>query len=425
MVRATWKHGPLRQSLRSQMDEARLRSDEIFSLLQPGALYERPLRERHRLIFYLGHLEAFEWNLICSYGHGMKSQAAEFDRLFAFGIDPTNGSLPQDRASDWPSEAVVRKYNRNVRDTVDACLETDANHEQLYWTAIEHRFMHAETLAYMLNGLPLQQLNRSEGNTYPENAIFIPQRMATIPAGIATLGRARNAEGFGWDNEFDAHDVFVPAFDIDVHKVTNGQFLEFIRDGGYENPSLWSSSSWDWIQASGVCQPKFWRRNGDRWLIRSMFGEISFQSTWPVYVSHAEAEAYCRWKGSTLPTEAQYHRAAHGIPDPPEHVHGNFDFQRWDPEPVDARPAGTSAFGVAGLVGNGWEWTSTVFAPFEGFSPFPFYPGYSADFFDGNHYVLKGGSARTARLLLRRSFRNWFQPRYPHIYASFRCVQCS
>jgi formylglycine-generating enzyme required for sulfatase activity len=161
---------------------------------------------------------------------------------------------------------------------------------------------------------------------------------------------------------------------------------------------------------------------------------VEFQPSWPVYVSYAEAEAYCRWKGTALPTEEQYHRAAFGTPDgaerqfpwgniPPQPRHGNFNFQRWNPTPVNAHPAGQSAFGVEDLVGNGWEWTSTVFAPFHGFEPFPFYPGYSADFFDGNHYVMKGGSPRTSALLLRRSFRNWFQPRYPHVYTSFRCVQ--
>jgi len=101
---------------------------------------------------------------------------------------------------------------------------------------------------------------------------------------------------------------------------------------------------------------------------------------------------------------------------------GNFDFQCWDPMPVNAFNGNRSAFGVEQMVGNGWEWTSTVFAPFPGFQPFAFYPGYSASFFDGNHYVMKGGSARTAACMLRRSFRNWFQPHYQYVYAGFRCA---
>jgi formylglycine-generating enzyme required for sulfatase activity len=164
-----------------------------------------------------------------------------------------------------------------------------------------------------------------------------------------------------------------------------------------------------------------------------MFGEVSLPLEAPVYVSHAEASAYVRWAGKSLPTEAQFHRAAYGTPEgaerefpwgneAPDSRHGNFNFQHWDPTPVGAYPDGASAFGVHDLVGNGWEWTSTPFAPFGGFQAFPFYPGYSADFFDGKHFVMKGGSARTAACMLRRSFRNWFQPHYPYIYATFRGI---
>src|SRR6185437_1178911 len=95
----------------------------------------------------------------------------------------------------------------------------------------------------------------------------------------------------------------------------------------------------------------------------------------------------------------------------------------FDPSPVTGDRSAASAFGVEGLIANGWEWTSTVFSPFAGFRTVPAYPGYSQPFFDGKHYVLKGGSVRTAACMLRRSFRNWFQPHYPYIYSGFRCVR--
>lgn len=104
-------------------------------------------------------------------------------------------------------------------------------------------------------------------------------------------------------------------------------------------------------------------------------------------------------------------------------MHGAFGFSQFDPLPVDAHPAGDSAFGVRGLLGNGWQWTRTPFAPFAGFTPLPFYPGYSANFFDGKHVVMKGAGPRTAPAFLRASFRNWFQPHYPHVHAAFRCVE--
>ena len=141
------------------------------------------------------------------------------------------------------------------------------------------------------------------------------------------------------------------------------------------------------------------------------------------------------WSGKRLPTEAEFHRAAYGTvhgeeersypwgDDQPDSRRGNFGGNRWDPVPVTATPLGDSAFGISQLVGNGWEWTSTVFQPFPGFLPLSFYPGYSARFFDGEHYMLKGASSRTDARLLRRSFRNWFRPDYPYVYAGFRCVE--
>jgi formylglycine-generating enzyme required for sulfatase activity len=133
-------------------------------------------------------------------------------------------------------------------------------------------------------------------------------------------------------------------------------------------------------------------------------------------------------------TEAEFQRAAFSTPggserrhpwgdEEPTDVHGVFDFTSWDPQPVGTHPAGSSAWGIDDLVGNGWEWTETAFGPFPGFRPMASYPEYSADFFDGEHFVMKGASPATARELLRPSFRNWFRARYPYVYATFRCVK--
>ena len=137
-------------------------------------------------------------------------------------------------------------------------------------------------------------------------------------------------------------------------------------------------------------------------------------------MSWAEASAFARWRGARLPTEAEWRRAAEGIPRPaPANVH----FRHGSPVPVGSHPEGASAWGVLDLVGNGWEWTSSAFAPFPGFAPMPRYPGYSADFFDGAHYVMLGGSWATDEALLRPSFRNWFQPHYPYVFSQFRCAR--
>jgi formylglycine-generating enzyme required for sulfatase activity len=260
---------------------------------------------------------------------------------------------------------------------------------------------------------------------------------------VATLGQSREEpRPFGWDNEFGTQKIFVPGFSIDVFPVTNGEYLKFIRAGGYEDSKFWAPGDWEWRRRERLEHPVFWLPRSSslasdpdtQWEYRAMFGIIPLPLSWPVYVSYAEASAFARWSGKQIPTEAQWHRAAYGTPEgaeqiypwgvaPPDATRGNFHFARWDATSVDSHPAGSSAFGVSDLLGNGWEWTSTAFGPLPGFEAFPFYPGYSADFFDGKHFVMKGGSPRTDACMLRRSFRNWFQPHYPYVYATFRCVE--
>ena len=435
---------PAGHSLLERMSQARERSDNLFQVVRPDALYDRPIAERHRIIFYVGHLEAFDWNLLHERWFGLKSFHPEFDRLFAFGIDPVGGGLPSDKPADWPAVETVHEYVRAIRSALDrelterlsgrrAAGADGFSPDTLLNVAVEHRLMHAETLAYMLHQLPL---DRKSGSIDPplDVSARVDHGMVAIPAGRVVLGLPRDANLFGWDNEFEAHEANVSALEIDRYKVTNAQYLDFVAAGGYDARELWSGAGWTWKSANGITHPVFWIRRNERWLYRAMFGEIPLPLDWPVYVSHAEASAYARWAGKSLPTEEEWQRAAYGTPDGiqsdySEGSHaldmrrGNFDFKRWDPAPVNAFPAGRSAFAAHDMLGNGWEWTSTVFGPFVGFEPFSFYPGYSADFFDGKHFVMKGGSPRTAACMVRPSFRNWFQSHYQYVYAGFRCVQ--
>jgi iron(II)-dependent oxidoreductase len=428
--------------LLARLADARRRTDNLFDVVKAQYLYERPIPERHRIIFYIGHLEAFDWNLLREAVHARAPWNPDFDRLFAFGIDPIDGALPSDQPGDWPAVDEARRYNADVREALDAGLERatragngkgNAPLDRLLHVAIEHRLMHEETLCYMFHRLPLDQKHRHEQAPAPAAGPFQP-RMLDIPAGRATLGLPRGENSpFGWDNEYEQQEVEVPAFRIDRSMVTNGQFLAFIEASGYGRPDLWSAEDWRWRSESDIRHPAFWERQGGQWLWRGMFDDIPLPLDWPVYVSRAEAAAFARWSGKALPTEAQWQRAAYGTPEgderqfpwgdePPSPSRGNFDFERWDPVPVGGHPESRSAFGVEGLLGNGWEWTSSVFAPFPGFQPFAFYPGYSANFFDGRHFTMKGGSSRTAACMLRRSFRNWFQAHYQYTYAGFRCV---
>jgi len=394
--------------------EARAESDRLFGIVRREALYERPIPDRHRIVFYLGHLEAFEGNLLRETVGGMPSFHPQFDRLFAFGIDPVGTALPSDQPEDWPSLAEIEEYRQRLREQIDERAVTDA---QLLNVAIEHRLMHCETLAYMLHRLPLDQKVRPLGSAMAVPGETVKAAMVDVPAGSVTLGLSGSGADFGWDNEFETHTVEVAAFAIDKYKVSNGQYLEFMAAGGYEKRAFWTEADWQWRVGQNIAHPAFWRHGAGGWLYRGMFEEAALPLDGPVYVSHAEASAYARWVGKRLPTEPEWQRAA--LEAQPQ---GNADFRYWDPTPVNAFPETRSAFGAVEMIGNGWEWTSSVFAPFAGFEAFPFYPGYSANFFDGKHFVMKGGSPRTAACMLRPSFRNWFQPHYPYVYAGFRCV---
>jgi len=435
----------IQSPLLSRLEEARTRTDELFKVLAPNSFYDRPIAERHRLIFYLGHLEAFDWNLLGPV-LGLDPVNETLNRLFAFGIDPVGGGLPTDVASDWPTIAEVEKYNRGVREQLDERLNDPSSaailEGPLLNVAIEHRLMHAETLAYLFHNLPVQHklpYDVTSGDPGPAPR----PRQVTIPAGSATLGQVRGRpNSFGWDNEFDEQVVQVPSFSIDVFPTTNHEFLKFVHAGGYENAAYWRPEDWEWKRQHGLEHPHFWVRQSSApatdpetpWEYQGMFGRVPLPAAWPVYVSYAEANAFAQWAGRKLPTEAQWQRAAYARQDGtessfpwgdahPDPSRGNFHHMSWEPTRVDAHPKGASAFGVFDLLGNGWEWTSTPFGPLPGFEPFPFYKGYSADFFDGKHFVMKGGSARTDSCMLRRSYRNWFQPHYPYIYSTFRCVE--
>jgi formylglycine-generating enzyme required for sulfatase activity len=399
-----------RSNALERLHSVRAESDRLFDILTPGALLDRPIPERHRVIFYIGHLDGFDSIQICREGLGLKSPDPELDTLFQAGIDPDSAHLPSDTPADWPSLEQVKAYVQRCRRRVDENL----NHapEDLVSLAVEHREMHVETLAYMFHNFTYDK------KRVPESTRAQPLRPAPenewrhIPAGEAVLGKTRD-ESFAWDNEYEQSRRPVPEFQIQRYNVTNGEYLRFVE--------------------SGAAVPHFWVRHGDSFWYRGMFQEFPLPLDWPVYVTQLQAAAYANWLGKSLPTEEQFHRAAYGSASgksrqypwgaaEPLHRRGNFDFKRWDPEPVDANAAGDSAFGVSQLLGNGWEWTSTVFGPFPGFSPMPTYPGYSANFFDGQHYVMKGGSPRTAARLLRPSFRNWFRRDYPYMYSTFRCV---
>lgn len=392
-------------------------------------------------MFYEGHLPAFTFNTLVKKALGRPSIDPELEQLFARGIDPHEHSAAG-AAMSWPSRERVRAFGDEVdRQVLEVLEHVDLDRPghplldraEAVFTVLEHEAMHQETLLYIWHRVPVDQKRKPARIQVVTEPAAPRQEWIRVPAGLATLGANRQDIPFGWDNELPETLVHVDAFEIDRHDTTNAAFLEFVDAGGYQDARWWSAEDSAWLQRDDITHPLFWERQGDAWFWRAMFDRIPLPLSWPVYVSWAEASAFAKWRGARLMTEPEFQRAASGSPAgdrrypwgdaPPSDRHGIFDFSSWDPEPVGSHPDGASAWGVDDLVGNGWEWTSTPFAPFSGFRPMASYPEYSADFFDGDHFVLKGASSATARELIRPTFRNWFRPRYPYVYATFRCIR--
>jgi ergothioneine biosynthesis protein EgtB len=432
-----------RQAVADRYRRNRQRSRQLFELVTPDAYNSRPIALRNPIVFYEGHLPAFSLNTLVKKALGRPGVDERLERLFARGIDPdSQASADGSQPSEWPSRDDVQRF----ADDCDALvLEALANapleqaghpllHDaQAVFAILEHEAMHQETMIYMLHQLPYEQKLAPRAEPAHDAGTTPRPETVAVPAGRATLGAWPEDIRFGWDNEFPAVLADVPAFEIDVHNVTNERFMAFVGAGGYRDPQWWTPEAFAWVRQERLEHPRFWTVRDGVWKWRGMFEEIDLPPAWPAYVSQVEAAAYARWNGRRLPTEAEYHRAAFGHPSRPERhfpwgdaapdaSRGLFDFASWNPCAVGRHPEGQSAWGVHDLMGNGWERTSTDFAPFDGFRPMPSYPEYSADFFDGQHKVMKGASPATAAELLRRSLRNWFRPNYPYVYATFRCV---
>ena len=404
-------------TLHERYRDVRRRTQQIFNLVAPEAFDMRPIPLRHPIRFYEGHLASFNFGMLLQSGFVKNDSQSELTKLFARGIDPLDTSAADKLTiQSWPEREVVADYVTRVENEMARAFEADVDPLYLH-TAVEHEEMHQETLMYLIHQLP-HELKRKPADLRSERGEAAPPASwIAIEAGSAQLGADSKRVPFGWDNEFPEMRVEVPASEIASRKISNGDFQEFVDAGGYQNRKLWSDSGWQFIQEGKINAPPFWSRRDDGWQYDGLFESMPLPLGWPVYVSHIEALAFTRWCGCRLPTEAEWHRAFESAPTPLAE-RDNFDFVAWNPTPV--APRNGELFQLAG---NGWEWTSVPFEGFPGFKAFPHYPGYSADFFDGFHFVLKGASPVTPAALVRPSFRNWFQDQYRYAYTAFRCAR--
>jgi gamma-glutamyl hercynylcysteine S-oxide synthase len=436
----------LRQRLADDLEAARARSLDLLAPVDDADLGRQLSPIMSPLVWDLAHVGNFEELWLLREVAGAAPIDASLDDLY----DAFRHPRPNRPALPLLGPAAARRYIADVRgraleglEGVD--LDADGGRPLLaggfvYGMIVQHEHQHDETM--------LATLQLMDGEGYRPLASPPPAAPAgagvdaaevLVPAGPFVMGT--DADVFAYDNERPAHVVDLPSFHIDAAPVTNRRYLEFVEDGGYSEPRWWASEGWKWREEGDVRHPQFWipgGGSGGRSWSRLRFGwHEDLPLDEPVqHVCWYEADAYARWAGKRLPTEAEWEKAASWSPagatrrrfpwgdDEPTRALANLGGTHYRPAEVGAYPAGVSGYGCHQMVGDVWEWTSSDFEPYPGFRSFP-YREYSEVFFGPGYKVLRGGSWATSPAAVRTTFRNWDYPIRRQIFAGFRCARSS
>ncbi|MEO7367668.1 MAG: ergothioneine biosynthesis protein EgtB [Gemmatimonadaceae bacterium] len=426
----------LRGNIARLLEEARART-----LLLVGGLSDEDLHRQHDplmspIIWDIGHIAHFE-ELWLTQNLDGPIEFSEMPGMFNPFEHPraTRASLP------IPPLANMLVRLEEIREKVLERLESvdfdDSSpliaNGYVYNMVLQHEYQHNETILQTLQlklGSPYAAPRGSPPDGSSSSDSFAG--MVTIPRGAYSVGTDDRAEAY--DNERAQHEVVVDAFEMDRSPVTNAEFEEFISAGGYSEPRLWSDAGRKWVAESGAFAPKYWERNGDSWISRSMDREGPVDPMRPVcHVSYHEADAFARWAGKRLPTEFEWEIAASFDPhdgstrkfpwgDAITANDANVDQLLFDTTPVGTYAENVSPLGCYGMIGDVWEWTSSDFRGYPGFTSFP-YREYSEEFFGPDYKVLRGGSWATRSGAIRNTFRNWDYPIRRQIFSGFRCAR--
>ena len=403
------------------------------SLAGEDTFYLNPDRLRNPLIFYLGHSASFYINKLIQVGLIQQPINPEYEILFAFGVDPSTPTELNEAIQNirWPQVEDVRQYRNTVKAEVTAVIEhtpldSPIDQEHPLWAlmmGMEHNRIHFETSSMLIRQLSPEHVARPSGWHYASSGDNkgLQNEMVSVPGGIAELGKAIDAPTYGWDSEYGHRTVDVRPFLASQYLITNGEFLQFVQDGGYENPEVWDDAAWAWKTTDHITHPKFWIAHNGHYQYRAMFDEMDLPLDWPVEVNHHEAMAYCRWKGKDirLMTEAEWN-IAHGHSTNGSHY--NLDLCYGSPTPVGQMETASSSSGLYDLRGNVWEWLSDSFNPLPGFKPHPLYADYSAPYFDTQHKLMLGGAWASTGAYAAPTCRNWFRRNF-YQHAGFRIAQ--
>jgi len=424
----------LKTRIVDELTAVRARSLDLLDPLDPDALVRQHSPLMSPLIWDLAHVGNYE-DLWLLRAVGIDGVGPQHDDTYD-AFRHARRDRPALQLLDQPA---TRRYLTEVRDRAIDGLDTvvlDGSAPLLrdgfvYGMVVQHEHQHDETMLATLN-LMAEPGYRPPLLPPPAAREPVPEEVL-VPAGPFLMGTSD--EPWAYDNERPAHVVELAAYWIDAAPVTNGQYAAFVAAGGYHDGRWWHPDGWAWRQEAGLEHPEFWRRDGDQWL-RTRFGwDEPVPAAEPVqHVCWYEADAYARWAGKRLPTEAEWEKAASWDPStgvgrrypwgdaPPIPVRANLDQRHYGPAPVGAYPEGASGVGCLQMLGDVWEWTASDFRPYPGFASYP-YREYSEVFFGPDYKVLRGGSWATHPTAVRTTFRNWDYPIRRQIFAGFRCAR--
>jgi iron(II)-dependent oxidoreductase len=427
---------PLRERARAELETARARTRLLTDCLDDAGLTAQHSPLMSPLVWDLAHIGNQEEIWLVRTAGRRPALRPELDPLYDAFRHPRSARPALPLLS--PEQA--RQYTAEVRrHALDVLAEAPQSGDPLldggfvFGMIAQHEQQHDETMLathQLREGPPV--LDAPAPEPEPPGAAALPGEVL-IPAGPFTMGTSDDP--WALDNERPAHTVDVPAFWLDTTPVTNGQYQQFIADGGYTQPRWWSAEGWKHCQQEQFEAPLFWLRDGDRWL-RRRFGRLEpVPADEPVvHVSWYEADAYARWAGRRLPTEAEWEKAARhdsangltlrypwGEADP-QPDQANLGQRHLQPAAAGSYPDGAAPCGARQLLGDVWEWTSSDFTGYPGFRAFP-YREYSEVFFGGDYKVLRGGSFGTAPVVCRATFRNWDYPIRRQIFSGLRTAR--
>lgn len=403
------------------------RYESLFDVLsEEAAFYVKPIPLRHPLIFYFGHTATFYSNKLVLAKLLPQRIDARLESICAVGVDEMSWDDLDDAHYEWPTVGEVRAYRQKVRSAVLNLINTLPLQLPIQWSGawwplimcIEHELIHLETSTVLIRQHQMKYVRpSSEWSPCREQGTAPDNQLVSVPGGRVALGKARDAERYGWDNEFGARQADVSAFQASRYLVSNAEFLQFVEAGGYADQSLWDEEGLKWREFAAAEHPTFWVWR-DAWYLRLMTEEVSMPWDWPVEVNCLEAKAFCRWKAREsgepirLPSEDEWYRLYDhaGVQEVSEATaSANLHLDHFASSCPVTRFAHGDFFDV---VGNVWQWTQTPIYPFDGFQVHPLYDDFTTPTFDNQHNLIKGGSwascgnetLRSARYAFRRHF---------------------